>query len=100
MNHNQNSFDVIDRTSEQSISQHKRDKADVKDKGQVGCAMKGLIVDITKNDGDLVVEGEPLAVLSAMKMETIISAPISGRILKYVVSIGDALDQGDLIVII
>jgi pyruvate carboxylase len=62
--------------------------------------MKGLIVDVSKNDGDLVVEGEPLAVLSAMKMETIISAPISGRISKYLVSIGDSLDQGDLIVII
>ena len=91
VNNNQNSFDVLDRTSESSF-QIKRDKADAKEKGQVGCAMKGLIVDIIKNDGDLVDEGEPLAVLSAMKMETIISAPISGRILKYVVSIGDALD--------
>jgi len=62
--------------------------------------MKGLIVDIIKCDGDLVEDGEPLAVLSAMKMETIISAPTSGRILKYLCSIGDDLDQGDLIVII
>jgi len=62
--------------------------------------MKGLIVDILLASGDMVSEGEPLAVLSAMKMETIISAPTSGRILKYFVTVGDALDQGDLIVII
>ena len=48
----------------------------------------------------MVNEGEPLAVLSAMKMETIISAPCTGRIMKFFCATGDALDQGDLIVII
>ena len=69
-------------------------------KGSVGCPMKGLIVDITAAQGDMVNEGEPLAVLSAMKMETIISAPCTGRITKFFCNTGDALDQGDLIVII
>jgi len=100
INNIQNSFDVLDRTSEASLNVTKREKADPKNKGHVACAMKGLIVDVVKNDGDLVEVGEPLAVLSAMKMETIISAPISGRIIKYECSIGDSLDQGDLIVII
>ena len=62
--------------------------------------MKGLIVDILCAPGDMIQEGEPVAVLSAMKMETIISAPCTGRILKYFVTTGDALDQGDLVVII
>lgn len=58
----------------------KKEKADADDAGQVGSAMKGLVVDILKKAGDFVQEGEPLAVMSAMKMETIISAPKKGKI--------------------
>lgn len=62
--------------------------------------MKGLVVDVLKAEGDLVEEGEPIAVLSAMKMESVISAPKSGRLTKCLVLQGDALDSGDLIAII
>jgi pyruvate carboxylase len=100
VNNLQNSFDVQDRNSKEASNVPKREKADVTKKGSVGCPMKGLIVDITAAQGDMVNEGEPLAVLSAMKMETIISAPCTGRIMKFFCATGDALDQGDLIVII
>ena len=43
------------------------------------------------------VKGEPIAILSAMKMEIIISAPCSGTISKVDIKIGDSIDQGDLI---
>ena len=62
--------------------------------------MKGLIVDVVKVEGDIIEEGEPIAVLSAMKMESIVSAPIAGRLTKVIAKIGDALDSGDLIAII
>lgn len=62
--------------------------------------MKGLVVDVLKASGDLVDEGEPIAVLSAMKMETVISAPKSGRISSLLVVQGDALDSGDLVAVI
>ena len=62
--------------------------------------MKGLIVDVVKVEGDIIEEGEPIAVLSAMKMESIVSAPISGRLTKVIAKMGDALDSGDLIAII
>jgi pyruvate carboxylase len=62
--------------------------------------MKGLIVDVLKNEGDMVEEGEPIAVLSAMKMESVMSAPCSGRLTKVLAKMGDALDSGDLIAII
>jgi pyruvate carboxylase len=99
VNNLQNTFDVQDRSTDTS-SIPKREKADLTKPGSVGCPMKGLIVDITQVQGDMVNEGEPLAVLSAMKMETIISAPCTGRIMKFFCNTGDALDQGDLIVII
>ena len=62
--------------------------------------MKGLVVDVLKAEGDLVQVGEPIAILSAMKMETIISSTSNGRISKLLVRIGDALDSGDLVAII
>lgn len=62
--------------------------------------MKGLIVDVLKNEGDMIEEGEPIAVLSAMKMESVVSATVSGKITKILAKMGDALDSGDLIAII
>jgi len=43
--------------------------------------------------------GDPLLVLSAMKMETVVSAPISGFISKIYVEIGDSLSAGDLLIL-
>jgi pyruvate carboxylase len=96
----QNSFDVLDRTSDVAANLIKKEKVDTEDDGQVGSAMKGLVVDVLKSSGDLVEEGEPLAVMSAMKMETIISAPKKGRIERIAVKTGDDLDSGDLIAVI
>jgi pyruvate carboxylase len=102
-NGNQNSFDVLDRTDDQDGGKSKRvqnEKADPNNEGHVGCSMKGLIVDVLKVEGDIIEEGEPIAVLSAMKMESVVSAPISGRLTKVITKMGDALDSGDLIAII
>jgi pyruvate carboxylase len=60
--------------------------------------MKGLVVDIARREGATVEKGDPIAVLSAMKMETIISAPFSGTISRIAVNVGDSIDQGDLVV--
>jgi pyruvate carboxylase len=96
----QNSFDVLDRTDSGATLADKREKADPTNEGHIACSMKGLVVDVLKTQGDLVEEGEPVAVLSAMKMETVISAPKSGRISTILVNQGDALDSGDLVAVI
>merc|ERR1712086_208886 len=96
----QNSFDILDRTDAGATLADKREKADQTNEGHIACSMKGLIVDVLKNEGDLVEEGEPVAVLSAMKMETVISAPKSGRLSTVLVAQGDALDSGDLVAVI
>jgi pyruvate carboxylase len=54
--------------------------------------MKGLVVDITRREGASVEKGDPIAVLSAMKMETIVSAPFSGTISRIAVNVGDSID--------
>jgi len=44
----QNSFDILDRTSDVAANLVKKEKADPEADGQVGSAMKGLVVDVLK----------------------------------------------------
>ena len=57
----------------------------------------GQAVGLKVEVGDEVREGEPVATLSAMKMETNIPATASGKITNIMVNIGDKLEGDDLI---
>lgn len=74
-----------------------RPKADVNDSSQVGAPMGGVVVEIRVKPDQVVSKGDPIAILSAMKMEMSISAPHSGRIGDMVVKEGDSVDSQDLI---
>jgi len=74
-----------------------RPKADGGDSSQVGAPMSGVVVEIRVHDGSEVKKGDPIAVLSAMKMEMVISAPHSGKISSLGVKEGDSVDGQDLI---
>ncbi|KAJ6180473.1 hypothetical protein N7519_010934 [Penicillium mononematosum] len=63
-----------------SIENLARAKADPTDSSQVGAPMSGVVVEIRIHDGHEVKKGDPIAVLSAMKMEMVISAPHSGKV--------------------
>ena len=73
-------------------------RADPSDAGSVGCPMPGVIIGIRVKQGDAVKEGDPLVVISAMKMETTLSAPVSGVVKSLHVKEGAQLDVGDLVV--
>lgn len=71
--------------------------ADPKNKGHVAAAMAGVIVELRVQEGSDLKVGDPVAVMSAMKMETVVSAQKAGKITKVHCKDGDSLNAGDLI---
>jgi pyruvate carboxylase len=51
-----------------AVANTSRPKADPGDSSQVGAPMSGVVVEIRVKDGGEVKKGDPIAVLSAMKM--------------------------------
>ena len=75
-----------------------RAKADAHNPSEVGAPMAGVVVEVRVKHGVEVKKGDPLAVLSAMKMEMVISAPVSGKVDLVLANEGDSVDMGDLMV--
>mmetsp|Transcript_25583 Transcript_25583/g.36030 ORF Transcript_25583/g.36030 Transcript_25583/m.36030 type:complete len:1234 (+) Transcript_25583:227-3928(+) len=88
------SMPVTDLNSEEGSAQ--REKAT--GPGQVGSPMPGVIVGLKIKEGDVIKEGEPVATLSAMKMETVIPATASGTVTRVLVNVGDKVEGDDLLV--
>ncbi len=75
-------------------------KADPANPGQVGAPTAGLISSIAVHANHPVERGVKLLTLEAMKMQSNIYAPISGKITKLLVSPGQHVEAKDLLVII
>ena len=60
--------------------------------------MPGLIVELMVSVGDAVVEGTPLLVLSAMKMENVIVSQGEGVVKEICVKKDDPVEKGQLII--
>ncbi|XP_041981537.1 pyruvate carboxylase, mitochondrial isoform X2 [Aricia agestis] len=67
------------------------------DKNQVGAPMPGTVLTIKVKEGDNVEKGQPIAVLSAMKMEMIVQAPRAGTVKSVAITNGQKLEGDDLI---
>lgn len=80
-----------------AVENKSRPKADPTDSSQVGAPMSGVVVEIRVKEGNDVSKGDPIAILSAMKMEMVISAPHSGKIGNLGVREGDSVDSQDLV---
>lgn len=72
-------------------------KANPKLPGDIGAPMVGMVMNLQAIDGQLVKPGDAICVLSAMKMETVVSSPVSGKILTMLVKAGETVAAGDLL---
>jgi len=66
-------------------------------KGSVGAPMPGEVIAVKVKVGDKIEKGQPLAILSAMKMEMVVQAPISGIIKSITAEKGMKLQGDDLV---
>lgn len=66
-------------------------------KGSVGSPMPGTVISISAKEGGRVEKGQPLIVLSAMKMEMTVTAPTSGVVKKIHIKPGLKLEGDDLL---
>ncbi|XP_069785090.1 pyruvate carboxylase, mitochondrial-like [Narcine bancroftii] len=76
---------------------HLHPKAQREIKGQVGAPMPGKVLDVKVKEGSWVEKGRPLCVLSAMKMETVVNAPVGGTVRAIHVRPDMHLEGDDLI---
>lgn len=66
-------------------------------RGSVGAPMPGVVLDIKVKVGDRVERQQPLAVISAMKMEMVVQSPLEGVVKSIVAERGMKLEGEDLL---
>jgi len=69
-----------------------------KQPGHVTTSMPGVIVEVLVNVGDEVKEGAPLLITEAMKMETEVQAPITGKVIEVNVKKGDSVNPDETLI--
>jgi biotin carboxyl carrier protein len=62
--------------------------------------MPGLVMRVLVQSGEAVLEGQPVAILEAMKMENEIRAPRPGLVKVVHVTAGKAVNQGDALLVV
>jgi pyruvate carboxylase len=92
------SLRVPDKSAKKTAAQ--RERANPDDRAAVPAPMPGAVVELRTAVGDRVKPGDPVVVLSAMKMETVVAAPHGGVVKRLAVAVGDTVDAGDLLLTI
>ncbi len=87
-------IDTLDRAVAVDRAEHAR--ADPNIEGHVAAPFRGS-VNVSVSVGDQVAVGDTIAVIEAMKMESSISAPVSGTVIFVAAAPGALVEPGDLI---
>ncbi|GIY75433.1 pyruvate carboxylase, mitochondrial [Caerostris darwini] len=77
---------------------HIHPKAEKTKKGSVGAPMPGTVIDVKVQEGKKVKKGDAMIILSAMKMEMVVQAPVSGTIKKVHVTKDMKIEGNDLLI--
>jgi len=89
------SVTVKDQTAKAEIKANV--KAETSDLKQIGAPMPGNILSYKVGETHHVKKGDPLVILSAMKMETVVVAPCAGEVASIPLRDGDKIEAGDLL---
>jgi biotin carboxyl carrier protein len=87
-------FHDITLEDERERAAHAADRAQDKGGGVVTAVMPGVVVELLVTKGAAVVKGQPLLILSAMKMQNEIGAPADGVVQDVYVAAGQAVSSG------
>ena len=68
--------------------------------GEALAPMPGQIVEVLAREGDVVVEGDKLLILEAMKMQQPIVAPTDGTVARVTVSQGEQVSAGQVLAVV
>jgi biotin carboxyl carrier protein len=75
-----------------------RRKASPQSVGEIASPVTGMLVELSVQEGDVVVIGQELFVMSAMKMETVVKSSINGRVQSVYAKPNELVEIGDLVV--
>lgn len=90
--------DVLDKSVKvQKVENRKADKADA---NQIGAPLQGMLSKLLVNKGDKVKKNQPLFVIEAMKMETVVTAPHDATMTSIDLLSGTLVNTGDLVMVI
>ncbi len=89
-------MEIKDRNAK--ITNVTRKKADKSKIGEIAASLSGSVVKVLVEKGQSVAKGTPLIITEAMKMETTLSAPITGIISAIHVAAGERVENGDCLI--
>ncbi|MBA3829423.1 MAG: pyruvate carboxylase [Taibaiella sp.] len=85
--------------SDRSVKVHRVEnkKVDKADQKQVGAPLQGLLSKLLVNKNDKVKKNQPLFIIEAMKMETVITAPFDCAVIAIQLAAGTLVNTNDLV---
>ncbi|XP_034234094.1 pyruvate carboxylase, mitochondrial isoform X1 [Thrips palmi] len=86
---------IQDKEARKEIHIHPKAQKGVK--GQIGSPMPGSVIEVQVQVGQKVEKGAPLVVISAMKMEMVVQAPIAGTVKSIDIQPGMKVEGDDLL---
>jgi methylmalonyl-CoA carboxyltransferase small subunit len=75
-----------------------KDEGDVDESKVCRSPINGIVVKVAAQEGQQIQTGDTLLILEAMKMETAITAPNEGKVVKVRVGAGDGVSAGQILV--
>lgn len=100
VNGNTREIEIVDKANQmKNLEQNVEiSMANAEDVYEIGASIPGTIYKLLVKEGDLVQEGDSIAIIEAMKMETNVVSSVDGKVEKIYVKEGEQVKSGQLVV--